>query len=75
MKSEVKFAGFGGQGILLIGNVKSANIVALSAFVARSNIVDFGLLRKSVIAEFSEKEDLIPLNITALEEGWQIALE
>ena len=58
-----------------IGNVKSANIVALSAFVAQSNIVDFDLLRKSVIAEFSEKENLIPLNLTALEEGRKIALQ
>ena len=60
---------------LKLGSVKSANIVALSAFVARSNIVDFELLRQSVKEEFSEKENLIPLNLTALEEGRKIALQ
>jgi ATP-dependent protease HslVU (ClpYQ) ATPase subunit len=58
-----------------IGSVKSANIVALSAFIVRSSIVDFDLLRASVIQEFSEKENLIPINLAALEEGRKIALQ
>jgi 2-oxoglutarate ferredoxin oxidoreductase subunit gamma len=58
-----------------LGSVKSANIVALSAFVARSSIVNFELLCRSVKKEFSEKENLIPLNLTALEEGRKIALK
>jgi 2-oxoglutarate ferredoxin oxidoreductase subunit gamma len=58
-----------------IGNVKAANIVALAAFVARSEIVDFALLQESVKSKFAEKEKLIPLNMKALEEGRKIALE
>jgi len=52
-----------------LGNVRSANIVALSAFVARSKIVDFDILRESVKKEFSKKEKLIPLNMEAVEAG------
>ncbi len=52
-----------------LGNVKSANIVALSAFVAHSKIVDFDLLRKCVKKEFLNKEKLIPLNMEAVEQG------
>jgi len=58
-----------------LGNVKAANIVALAAFVARSKIVDFDLLRESVKKKFAEKEKLIPINMKALEEGRKSALE
>ena len=57
-----------------LGNVKAANIVALAAFVARSKIVEFDLLRESVKAKFAEKEKLIPLNMKALDEGRKAAL-
>jgi 2-oxoglutarate ferredoxin oxidoreductase subunit gamma len=52
-----------------IGNVRSLNIVALSAFVARSKVVDFDTLRKCVKKEFSKKEKLIPLNMEAVTVG------
>jgi 2-oxoglutarate ferredoxin oxidoreductase subunit gamma len=58
-----------------LGNVKAANIVALAAFVVRSKIVDFDLLRESVKEKFAEKEKLIPINMKALEEGRKLALE
>ena len=58
-----------------LGNVKAANIVALAAFVVRSKIVDFDLLRESVKEKFAEKEKLIPINMQALEEGRKSALE
>lgn len=57
-----------------LGNVKAANIVALAAFVTQSQMVDFELLRDSVKEEFSAREKLIPLNLSALEEGRKIAL-
>lgn len=57
-----------------LGNVKAANIVALAAFVARSKIVDFELLREAVREKFAAKEKLIPLNMKALEEGRKAAL-
>lgn len=56
-----------------LGNVKVANIVALGAFVARSKIVDFDLLKDSVKDEFTGKKKLIPINLEALEKGRQAA--
>ncbi|UCF08854.1 MAG: 2-oxoacid:acceptor oxidoreductase family protein [Thermoplasmata archaeon] len=56
-----------------IGNVRAANIVALSAFVARSKVVDLDVLRECVRAEFAKKEKLIPLNMEALERGKKAA--
>jgi 2-oxoglutarate ferredoxin oxidoreductase subunit gamma len=56
-----------------LGNVKTANIVALAAFVSRSQVVDFELLRESVKAKFANKEKLILLNMKALEEGKKAA--
>jgi 2-oxoglutarate ferredoxin oxidoreductase subunit gamma len=57
-----------------IGSVKAANIVALSSFVVRSNIVPFELLRACVKEEFAHKEKFIPLNMEALELGRKAAL-
>ena len=57
-----------------LGNVKIANIVALAAFVSRSQVVDFELLRKSVKDKFASREKLIPLNMKALEEGKKAAM-
>ena len=56
-----------------LGNVKTANIVALAAFVSRSQVVNFELLRKSVKDKFASREKLIPLNMKALEEGQKAA--
>jgi len=56
-----------------VGSPKTANIVALSAFVARSKMVDFELLRESVKEEFAEKERLIPINMAAMDEGIKAA--
>jgi len=58
-----------------LGNVKAANIIALAAFVVRSKIVDFELLKESVREKFADKEKLIPLNMKALEEGRKAALK
>jgi 2-oxoglutarate ferredoxin oxidoreductase subunit gamma len=56
-----------------LGNVRTANIIALAAFVSRSQAVDFELLRESVRAKFANKEKLIPINMKALEEGKKAA--
>lgn len=58
-----------------LGNVKVANIIALGAFVARSKIVDFESLRKTVKEEFAGKQKFIPLNMAALDRGREVALE
>ena len=52
-----------------LGSVRSANIVALSAFVARTGLVSMDTLRDCVEAEFSKKKKLIPMNLAAVEEG------
>jgi 2-oxoglutarate ferredoxin oxidoreductase subunit gamma len=56
-----------------IGNAKVSNIVALGAFVARSKIVDFELVKGAVKEEFADKKKLIPMNLEALKKGWQTA--
>jgi len=57
-----------------LGNIKTANIVALAAFVSRSAVVKFDSLQKAVKDKFAQKEKLIPLNMQALEEGRKAAL-
>jgi len=52
-----------------IGNVRIANIVALSAFVARSSIVSSELLEKAVSEEFNEKKQFIYMNMEAVRQG------
>ena len=52
-----------------VGNIRAANIVALAAFVARSNIVDIEILRNCVRSEFSKKPKLIDVNMSAIDAG------
>jgi 2-oxoglutarate ferredoxin oxidoreductase subunit gamma len=55
------------------GSVRAANIVALSAFAAKSKIVDLELLKKCVKDEFAAKAKIIPLNMKAFDDGVDIA--
>jgi 2-oxoglutarate ferredoxin oxidoreductase subunit gamma len=52
-----------------LGNVRTANIVALGAFVTRTQLVDMQMLRACVKFEFANKAGVISLNMAALEEG------
>jgi len=52
-----------------IGSIKSANIVALGAFCARSGLVAPDVLEAAVRKEFSKKPKLVPMNIQALAAG------
>ena len=56
-----------------LGNTKTANIIALAAFVARTGIVKIDSLKESVKEEFSRKEKLIPLNMKAIDAGIEAA--
>ena len=56
-----------------LGTVKAANVVALAAFVAKSNVVQIASLKASIEAEFAAKKKLIPLNMKAVEEGIKAA--
>ncbi|MCP4344933.1 MAG: 2-oxoacid:ferredoxin oxidoreductase subunit gamma [Desulfobacterales bacterium] len=58
-----------------LGTVKSANIVALAAFVARSSMVDFELLEKAVAEEFSSKKKFIDINMNAVKQGKKAAMK
>ena len=51
------------------GSVRAANIVALSAFAAKTGIVDLDLLKDCVKEEFAAKAKIIPLNMKAFDEG------
>ncbi len=56
-----------------IGDVKVASIVALSAFVARSQVVSMDLLRSALTKEFENRSDLININLRAIGRGEEIA--
>ncbi|MEZ4526659.1 MAG: 2-oxoacid:acceptor oxidoreductase family protein [Desulfobacterales bacterium] len=56
-----------------LGSVKAANIVALSAFVARSKIVDMEVMKRCVREEFAAKKNFEALNMAAIEEGIKAA--
>lgn len=56
-----------------LGNGKAANIVALSAFVARSKIVSIPALQRAIEEEFQKKPKLIPLNMQAMAAGIKAA--
>ena len=56
-----------------LGSVRSANIVALAAFVARTNIVGIDTLRSCVKQEFANKQKIIPLNLAAVDAGQKAA--
>ncbi len=55
------------------GSIRAANIVALSAFAARSKLVDMDLLKKCVKEEFAAKAKIIPLNMDAFDRGVALA--
>jgi len=56
-----------------VGNIRTANIIALSAFVARSKVVKIETLRQCVKNEFSKKPKLIPINMEAFDKGIEAA--
>lgn len=58
-----------------LGNPRSANIVALTAFTARSGMADLDLLRESVREAFEKKPELIPLNMSAVDAGIMAAIK
>ena len=56
-----------------LGNVRCANIVALAAFVARTQVVKLENLRECVKTEFARKPNVIPVNMEAIEAGVKAA--
>ncbi len=56
-----------------VGNIRTANIIALSAFVERSKVVKIETLRECVKNEFGKKPKLIPINMEAFDKGIEAA--
>ncbi len=56
-----------------LGSVKCANIIALSAFAAKSGVVDMDILRQCIKDQFAAKPKIIPLNMDAFDRGIAIA--
>jgi 2-oxoglutarate ferredoxin oxidoreductase subunit gamma len=56
-----------------LGNTRAANIVALSAFVARTRVVSMETLRGCIEEAFGKKPKLVPLNMMAVEAGVKAA--
>ncbi len=56
-----------------LGNAKAANIVALSAFVARAKLIGIDTLKHCVKTEFAKKPNVIELNLKAMDEGVRAA--
>ncbi|HSL61500.1 MAG TPA: 2-oxoacid:acceptor oxidoreductase family protein [Desulfotignum sp.] len=54
------------------GSGRAANIVALSAFAAKSGLVDLDLLKDCVKEEFAAKPKIIPLNMDAFDRGVKV---
>ena len=55
------------------GSIRAANIVALSAFAAKTKLVDLEILKNCVKEEFAAKAKIIPLNMKAFDDGVNIA--
>jgi len=54
------------------GSIRAANIVALSAFAAKTKLVDLEILKNCVKEEFAAKAKIIPLNMKAFDDGVNI---
>lgn len=54
---------------LKLGNMRTANIVALSALVFKTNIVSNKSLTACVKSEFANKSKMMPLNIASIQAG------
>lgn len=56
-----------------LGNAKAANVVALAAFVARTQLIAIDSLKACIESTFKKKAKLIPLNLKAVDAGVQAA--
>ncbi len=59
---------------LKLGNMRTANIIALSALVCKTNIVSNQSLTACVKSEFANKPKMIPLNVAAIKVGQEAVM-
>jgi 2-oxoglutarate ferredoxin oxidoreductase subunit gamma len=57
------------------GNAKAANIAVLGAFVAASGVVGYETIRATVKEKLGQKKGILEVNLKALKEGYQLAVE
>ncbi|HPN73542.1 MAG TPA: 2-oxoacid:acceptor oxidoreductase family protein [Candidatus Omnitrophota bacterium] len=55
-----------------LGNVKVANMIAAGIYAARKKLLDPGVLRETIKIMAGEREEIIPVNIKALERGLEL---
>jgi 2-oxoglutarate ferredoxin oxidoreductase subunit gamma len=57
------------------GSVKATNMVILGAFVGATGVVDFDDLKDMLTEKMGRKKDLLQINYTALDDGYQLGLQ
>ncbi|MBN1591957.1 MAG: 2-oxoacid:acceptor oxidoreductase family protein [Candidatus Coatesbacteria bacterium] len=56
-----------------LGNGKAANMVALGAYVALTNVVEFDTVLNVVEESFQKKKEFLELNLAAVKKGYELA--
>ncbi len=57
------------------GNPKSANVVILGAFIGATRVVSYETILKTITAKLGKKKSVLDINLKAVEEGHQLAVE
>ena len=56
-----------------VGNTKTANIVALGAYIKASGLFTKEIIIQTIISQFAKKPQVVPANIKAFELGYSFA--
>lgn len=57
------------------GNVKSANVAVLGAFIGASSVVSFETIKKTLQKKLGKKKNVLDINLKVIDEGYQLALK
>jgi 2-oxoglutarate ferredoxin oxidoreductase subunit gamma len=57
------------------GNVKSANVAVLGAFVGASGVVSFDTIKETLKEKLGKKREVLQTNLKVLQEGYHLALD
>lgn len=57
------------------GNPKSANVAVLGAFIGATGVVNYDTIVKTISAKLGKKKSVLNINLKAVEEGHQLAVE
>ncbi len=71
VRTDVRIAYIDANGLALeAGNARTANIVALGAYIRLSNLFPLDTLKEVITKQFAKKPKVIPANLKALELGY-----